>query len=607
LRNQLKGRFRVTPRASIIERVLSIGIVLIFDVTAALAADFTTPAERAQYQRTATYDETVDYFQRLEKASGWVKLTQFGTSPQGRALNLVIVSSDKAFTPEKARKTGKVILLVQNSIHAGEVDGTDASMALVRDIAVTKERATLLDSVILLIIPIFNVDGHENTARFTRPNQDGPENAGFRATAQLLNLNRDYLKADTPEMRAWLAMWHQWMPDFFVDDHISDGADWQYTVCYTVPVHPNAPESIREWTRTIYDPDVKGQVERAGYKTFPYAFLRGGNLQAGVSTYVDSPRLSTGYTILWNRPGVLIEMHSLKDFRTRVLGNYAMLAATLDNLNHNATSLKRAIAQADSQTAAGLTDAYPLSFRPDGDSVMVDFAGYEYDTLHSDATDGRYPRYRHDKPRTWRIPYFGTFKPRVTVVPPRAYLIPCEWNEQIDRLHLHGIHLDSLTGPLTAKVERYYLDSLKWSPAPYENHIQPRYRAVVHETTMTFPSGTVIVDLHQPGAKVAIQALEPQGSDSWVAWGLWNTIFERKEYIEDYVIDPLADSMLTADPKLKADFDSRLKSDTTFAKSVDARRQFFYERSRFAETQVNWYPVARLLDSIPVVTPINVR
>ena len=589
------------------KQILSIVIFLILHATILPATDFTTPAERSEYRLTATYEETVEYFQRLEKASDWVKLTQFGTSPQGRALHLVIVSSEKAFTPEAARKSGKVIALVQNSIHAGEMDGTDASMALVRDIAVTRERAALLDSVILLVIPIFNVDGHENTVHYTRPNQDGPQNAGFRSTSQWLNLNRDYMKADTPEMRAWLAMWQRWMPDLFVDDHISDGADWQYTVAYTVPWHPNAPESIREWTRSIFDPDVKRQVEKAGYLTFPYAFLRGNTLSSGVATYVDSPRLSTGYTILWNRPGVLVEMHSLKDFRTRVLGNYAVLTATLDNLNHNATSLKRAIALADAQTLAGLTEPYALSFRPDGDSVMVDFAGYEYDTLHSDATNGDYPKYHHDRPQVWRVPYFGTFKPRVTVTPPRAYLIPKEWNEQIERLRWHGIHLDTLTRPLTARIEQYYLDSLKWSGSSYEGHLQPRYKPVVHETTATFPAGTVVVDLHQRAAKVAIQALEPQGQDSWVAWGLWNTIFERKEYIEDYVIDPLADSLLASDSRLKDEFEARLKSDTTFAKSTDARRQFFYERSRFVETQVGWYPVARLLGQMPSVAPMAPR
>jgi hypothetical protein len=575
-----------------------VAIIATATAHSASAAEFATPAERSQYRRTATYDEALDYFQRLEKASDWVKLTRFGTSPQGRALSLVIVSRDKAFTPEAAKKTGKVIMLIQNSIHAGETDGTDASMALVRDLAVTKERSALLDSVILLVIPIFNVDGHANNARYTRANQDGPENAGFRATAEFFNLNRDYIKADTPEMRDWLAMWRRWMPDLFVDDHISDGTDWQYTISYTMPWHPNAPTSIREWTRTLFGPDVIRQVESAGYKAFPYAFQRDEKIEAGMMTYVDWPRLSTGYTMLWNRPGVLIEMHSLKDFRTRVLGNYAILAAMLTNLNHNAASLKHAIAQADSLTLAGLTNPYPFSFEPDGDSVMVDYAAYQTDTAQGTATGGRYLRFHHDKPRVWRIPFFGTFKPRMTIIPPRAYLIPREWHEQIDRLRLHGIRLDTLTQPLTSKFERFYLDSVKWSTSTYESHIQPRYRCVVHETTMTYPVGTVVVDLRQPGAKVAIQALEPQGSDSWVAWGFWNTIFEHKEYIEDYVIDPLADSMLAADPKLKTEFEYRMKSDTAFAKSTEARRAFFYERSRFAETQVGWYPVARLMETL---------
>lgn len=581
-------------------------LAVVFAVEAS-AADFTTPAERSQYRRTASYDEVLEYFQRLEKASSWVKLTRFGTTPQGRALNLVIVSKDQAFTPEAARKTGKPIMLVQNSIHAGEMDGTDASMALIRDIAITKEHAAFLDSVILLVIPIFNVDGHENTTRYTRSNQDGPENAGFRATAQFFNLNRDYIKADTPEMRDWLALWRSWMPDFFVDDHISDGTDWQYTVSYSMPWQPNAPEPIREWTRTLFGPDVIRQVENAGYKTFPYAFQRGEKIEDGMMTYVDSPRLSTGYTMLWNRPGVLIEMHSLKSFRARVLGNYAVLAAMLTNLNHNAASLKRAIAQADSLTLAGPTSPYPFSYEPDGDSVMVDYAAYETDTAQGTATGGRYSRFHHDKPRVWKVPFFGTFKPKMTVIPPRAYLIPREWHEQIDRLRHHGIRLDTLTQPLTGKIERYYLDSVKWSPSSYEGHIQLRYRCVVHDTTMTYPAGTVVVDLHQLGAKVAMQALEPQSPDSWVAWGFWNTLFERKEYIEDYVIDPLADSMLAADPKLKAEFDNRLKSDTTFAKSTEARRAFFYRRSRFAETQVGWYPVARLMGAFPSVAPLGNR
>jgi murein tripeptide amidase MpaA len=567
------------------------------------ADEFETVAERTDYRLTSTYEETADYLQRLDDASDWVKLTQFGVTPQGRTMHLLVVSKDGAFTPEAARQTGKVIALVQNGIHAGEIDGKDACLALIRDMVITREKEHLLDNVILLMIPMFNLDGHENRMRYTRPNQDGPENAGFRATAQFLNLNRDYLKADAPEMRAWLANWVAWMPDFFVDDHVTDGADWQYTVSYSAPWHPNSAAPIREWIKTYYDPFIVDHVEEAGYKIFPYAFQRGGDFLKGVATFVSSPRLSDGYTVLWNRAGILVEMHSLKDYRSRVLGNCAMLEGTLAVLNRNAAQLKAAIAEADAETEAGLTDWYPLTFRYDGDSVMVDLQGYAYDTVLSEASGTFYIKYHRDRPQTFHIPYFKTFAARDSILPPRAYLIPREWNDQIERLHLHGVRIDTLIAPLTTQVEQYYVDSVKWDGSSYEGHVRPSFRATVRETTITCPAGTAVVDLRQRAAKVAIHALEPKGPDSFIAWGMWNTVFERKEYIEDYMIDPIGDSMLANDPKVRTEFLRKLRTDSKFSGDPDARRMFFYEHTKYAETTYGLYPVARLMGQLPPVAP----
>ncbi|MBI3872486.1 MAG: M14 family metallopeptidase [candidate division Zixibacteria bacterium] len=578
-----------------------IAILLLVAPGAAPADDWSTVAEQTMYQKTSSYQQTLDYLKRLEAASPWVRVTTFGKSAQGRDLHCVIVSREGAFAPADAKRTGKVIVLIQNGIHPGEIDGKDASLALLRDVAITKKRVALLDSVILLVIPIFNVDGHENTIRNTRANQDGPTNAGFRVTAQILNLNRDYLKADAPEMRAWLRLWRDWLPDFFVDDHVTDGGDWQYTIHYTMPWHPNAAPTIRAWTTRYFDADVTAAVEKAGFKIFPYATPRGADPRRGVITFVDIPRFSTGYTALWNRPGLLVEMHMLKDYRTRVLGNYAFLAAVLDNLNRNASSLKVAIAMADAQTLAGLNEPYPLTFDSDGDSVMVDFAGYATDSAKGVASGAFHPVFDRHKPVTQHVPYFGTFKAKVSIVPPRAYFIPREWTEILARLRLHGIRLDTLTAPFTTKAQMYHLDSAGWAREPFEGHLAVTYRTTAQDTSITFPAGTVVIDLHQPAAKVAMQALEPQGPDAFVAWGLWNAIFERKEYIEDYVIDPLADSMMAADGSLRAAFKARLATDTAFAKNTTARREYFYERSRFAEAQIGWYPVARFFGGMPAV------
>lgn len=566
------------------------------------ADDFATVAETSDYRLTATFAETTQYLERLDSASEWVKLTEYGVSPQGRPMHLLIVSKDGAFTPEAAHQTGKVIALIQNGIHSGESDGKDACLALVRDMVITKEKEHLLDKVILLVIPMFNLDGHENRLTYTRPNQDGPENAGFRATAQGLNLNRDYMKADAPEIRAWLANWQAWMPDFFVDDHVTDGADWQYTVTYCAPWHLSTAAPVRDWVVNNFDPYVTRHVDASGFKILPYAYRRRGDFRNGLGTFVAPPRFSNGYTDLWNRPGVLIEVHSLKDYRTRVLGNYAMLEAMLGVLNRDAAQLKSAIIEADAETEAGLTGWYPLTFRSDDDSVMIDIDIYAYDTVLSAASGSTYLKYDRNRPMTLHVPYFKSFVAGDSILPPRAYLIPREWIDQIEHLHLHGVRIDTLTAGLTVPVELYRLGSVTFADESYEGRQRPSYETAVIETTVTYPAGTAVIDMRQPAAKVALHALEPKGPDSFVSWGMWNTIFERKEYIEAYMIDPIADSILANNPAIRTAFFERLRDDD-FAGNPHARREFFYDHTNFAERTLGLYPVARLMGELPPVAP----
>jgi hypothetical protein len=392
------------------------------------------------------------------------------------------------------------------------------------------------------------------------------------------------------------------MPDFLVDDHVTDGSDWQYTILYNMSWTPNYPSAIQQWTHEIYDPYVTRHVEEAGYKIFPYAYGRGGDYSRGVGSWVASPRYSHGFTALWNRPGLLVEMHSLKDYRSRVLANYEMLAATIEVLNSDGDALQQAIAAADAETEAGLTDWYPIAFRSDGDSVMVDLAGYEFDTVLSEASGSWYLKYHRDRAKTYRVPYFSTHVARDSIMPPRAYLIPREWPEQIERLRIHGVRIDTLIQPLTARVERYHFENVEWAESSYEGRFQPSFETTIHETTMTFPAGTAVIDMHQRAAKVVIHALEPDARDSFVRWGMWNTIFERKEYIESYTIDPLAEEMLVNDPALRTEFLAKLRTDSEFANSPRARRMFFYERSPYFETTYRWYPVVRLMGDLPPVS-----
>jgi murein tripeptide amidase MpaA len=569
----------------------------------AAADDFLTVTEQNNFRITATYDETIDFFRRLEQASPYAKMTVFGQTPQGRDLHCFIVSKDKAFTPADAKKSGKVIMLVQNGIHAGEIDGKDASMILLRDILVTRERESLLDNVILLIIPIINPDGHENNSRYTRANQYGPENAGFRVTAQRYNLNRDYMKADALEMRAWLRLWTTWMPDFFIDNHVTDGHDWQYVINYTMPWHPNAAATIRQWTKELFDPYFHSRCADLGFPPFTYAFPLRNRIDGAVGTYVDIPRLSTGYTALWNRPGLLIEMHSLKEYELRVRGNHAAMVAVLELLNREAASLKDAIARADADLIGGVLDSVPIAFQPTGESTMVAVRNYPSTLDSGGVTGGKFTRWDRSRPQIDTVPYFASFRPRAQVAIPRAYLIPREWTDVIERLRWHGVEMRALAAPATLPVELYYLDSADWAEEANEGHVRVACKARRVDTTLSYPAGTVVIDPRQPAGKVAVHALEPDAPDSFLGWGFFNTVLEQKEYAEGYVIDPLADSLYAADPQIRAEFDARIAADTAFARSVQAKRDFFYKRSRFAEGGLNWYPVARLRGDIPATNP----
>ncbi|HTY58165.1 MAG TPA: M14 family metallopeptidase, partial [Bacteroidota bacterium] len=272
-----------------------------------------TDFERSGGLKTPRYAETMSYCRKLAAASPWIHVTSFGVSPEGRELPLVILARDRAFDPSAVRKTGRAVILIQSGIHAGEIDGKDASLMLMRDIAVTKRLSHLLDSAVILFVPIFNVDGHERFGPFNRINQDGPEEMGWRVNAQNLNLNRDYMKCETPEMQAMLRLFNAWLPDLYVDCHVTDGIDFQYDITYAVEPAPYLDPGVSEWVRLTLLAESLPAVEKSGHKIFAYVFPREDrDLSKGLNGGASTPRFSTGFAALENRPAVLIETHMLK-------------------------------------------------------------------------------------------------------------------------------------------------------------------------------------------------------------------------------------------------------------------------------------------------------
>lgn len=564
-------------------------------------SEWQTHTEKTNYRETPRYDETIAYAQKLDAASPLISYTTFGKSGEGRDLPLVIAAEGGVFTPEAARSAGKAIVLIQACIHPGEPDGKDAGFALLRDIAITKTRPHLLDHVVLLFIPIYNTDGHERFSPYNRINQNGPAEMGWRATSTNLNLNRDYMKADTPETRAWLKLWTAWNPDLFIDCHVTDGADYRYNVTYQYEHHENAPLPVRNWMKAALERVVPA-TEAEGNLLAPYLEFRDNrDLSKGIESFISTPRFATGYVPLRNRPGLLIETHMLKDYRSRVRGTYDLLRFMLEEVNRDTESLLRAVRAADEETisqgrAYDAARRYPLRFELTDKAVPFQLKGVESRRELSDVS-GAVRVVFGQKPVDLTVPLYDDARVIASVAPPLYYIVPVQWTSVIDVLAAHGLKMQRLAAPATIEVESYRFNDLKWASTPFEGRVMVSYQTALVRERRTFPAGSVVISLAQPSAHVALHLLEPEAPDSLVAWGFFNAIFEQKEYGELYVLEKLAREMLAKDENLRREFEQRVATDPKFAASASERLQFFYRRSPYWDKELNLYPVGRITSS----------
>jgi hypothetical protein len=552
-----------------------------------------TPAERTGLTDTPSYDETLDWLRRLCDATPLVSMVEFGRTSQARPLVLVIATRDEQHSAEAFRAGGKPTLLVQAGNHAGEIDGKDAGLMLLRDIAFGG-KSRLLDGANLLFIPALNADGHERVSAWNRPNQRGPRRMGWRTTAQNLNLNRDYVKADSPEMRALLAVLNTWPVWLYLDIHATDGVDYQYDVTYTYQGRGGSPAwspHIGAWLDRSFSPAVDAALQAQGHIPFNLYILPRDehDLTRGLSAGNAAPRFSHGYGDLRHLPTVLVENHSLKPYPQRVLGTYVLLQATLEHLARDAAALRAAIQADRTARPAEVT----LTWARDGATSQIDLLGVDFEIYRSIASGADEIRWL-GRPRLFpKLPIY-TDKPGLTVKRPAAYWVPASKNEIIDRLQVQGIHVQPLSEARTLDVDMIRIQDVQDAGAgrPYEARHPVRFGGVrVERRRETFPPGSVRVPTDQPLGNLAIMMLHPQGVDSLFAWGFCNEILQRTEYIEGYVIAPLAEKMLADDPALRAEFEAKLADDPEFAADPTARLQWFYVRTKFADERFLLYPV----------------
>ncbi len=558
-----------------------------------------TPAEVSDLTATPGYDETISWLQKLVAFAPELEMVSIGKSLQGRDFWMVIASAEQAFSSEAMQATGKPLLIAHSGIHAGEIDGKDAGLMLLRDMTVAEKRKDLLAKTNFLFIPILNVDGHERISPYNRVNQRGPEKMGWRTNARNQNLNRDFTKLDTEGVRALIKVLNHWQPDLYLDLHVTDGADYQYDITFGGNGRHGWSPAINSWIEDRYRPAVSAALSEYGHEPGGLIFaVNDVDMEEGFMTWSGDPRYSNGYGDVIHLPTILVENHSLKPYKRRVLGTYVLLAETLKLLATEQNSLRQAT-MSDRQRRP---EAIPLSFKRNEDqkpeSVM--FKGISSERYQGEAAGAEVVRWT-GKPLNKAISKTYVDQATVMIKPPAAYLIPAVWSDVVERIALHGIKVKKLAAPLTTQAEIYRLPDAKiaaptlWTPNPFEGRIRiDPGEPVIHTIETTFPAGSYIISTNQPLRELLVLMLEPQAPDSFLQWGFFLEIFTRTEYIEAYVLEPLAQKMMENDEGLKTRFKQKLADDKDFAASMYQRLMWFYEQTPFYDEQYLLYPVARI-------------
>ncbi|MCK9409483.1 MAG: M14 family metallopeptidase [Bacteroidetes bacterium] len=550
-----------------------------------------TEYERSGFVRSPRYKESITYFKQFESKTRYAKMIRIGVSPQGRPIECLIVAKGKEFTSAKAINSGKAVVLIQNGIHAGEIEGKDACMLLLRDILITKEKFHLLKNLILIVIPILNVDGHERISEYNRPNQNGPIEMGWRTNSHNLNLNRDYMKADSSEIRSFLRLFNDWLPDFFIDNHTTNGADYQYHITYALEKSVNMDAHLSNWGKEIFLPPLITAVESDGFLTAPYIQFKNSTIESGIIDSHAIPRLSTGYTAVQNRLGLLVETHSLKPYENRVRSTFSMNVAALEILNEQFRSLKSVNKKADkiSKTIGSVPIRIELKDRANS----FNFKGFKSLYEQSPITGTNVVRYSTE-PITQKIPIYDLLEITRSIEVPRGYLIPKEFGTIVEILSLHGIIVEQLNQKKKITVEEYSFQDIHFLQKPYEGRMCANVRCSSEQKKITFPIGTFLVKTNQRTNRVIVNLLEPEAPDSFVSWGFFHSFFERKEYAEAYVMEPIARTMLENNEQLRSEFMTML-NDEHFRNDPEARLDFFYQRSPYFDSKEKIYPIYRMI------------
>ncbi len=554
--------------------------------------DFTTTFERSEGMQTATYEEVIEFYENLAAKYASVAIYEMDKTDSGKQLHLVTFNTNRSFESEFAGNEEIVRILINNGIHPGESDGIDASMMLMRDLA--EGKIPTPENAIVAVIPVYNIGGALNRNSGTRANQNGPEEYGFRGNARNFDLNRDFMKADTRNARAFMDLFRTVKPDLFIDTHVSNGADYQYTLTHLFTQHNKLGNVLGDYMHTNFMPRLEDSLKQHNYDITPYVNVFNRTPDSGFSQFLDYPRYSTGYTTLFNTLGMMIETHMLKPYKDRVEGTHALLRDFISISNAEAKTILDLRKVANSSYNPG--DSYPLDWQIDSTkTTTLQFKGYEAEMTESEVTGAQRLKYDRSRPYTREVTYYNHFKPNRSVTIPEKYIISGGYWNVIELLRKNKIRCDYVDKDSTLTAEVYRIESYDTSQSPYEGHY-PHYNTKVskHLEEVNVKAGDYIVETKQPGVRYIIETLEPEAPDSFFNWNFFDSILRQKEGFSPYVWEDKALEMLNEDPELKSEFEQLKRDDERFAGNWFAQLNWIYQRSNNYEKAHLRYPVVRV-------------
>jgi hypothetical protein len=568
-------------------------LVLISFPSTVFSQHITTRFEQSGGTESPIYYEIVQWWKKLDAASPIVKMMEMGPTDADYPLHLVLVSSDKDFDIKSIKAKKKAIIFINNGIHPGEPDGIDASMVLVRDIVENKYK--LPRNVILAIIPVYNIGGCLNRSANYRIDQNGPKEKGFRGNSENLDLNRDFIKCDSKEALTFAKIFHYLDPDVFVDNHVSDGADYQHVMTLLTSQHNKLSGVMGEYLNQQFEPALYSLMKTKGYDLVPYVNHFGETPEKGWSAYWDSPRYSSGYTTLWNTFSFTPETHMLKPYKQRVESTKALEESFIEFASKHNKEIIELREQTKKQQLTQTT--FPIAWKLDrSQSTQITYKGYEAGHKQSEVSGQPRLYYDRSKPFEAKVPFYNFYRDTLSVEKPKAYIIPQGWWKVIIRLQANNVQMRRLTKDTIIEVQWYKIETFQTSARPYEgHHLNSGVKIFVNTKTMAFKKGDWYIPMNQIANRFLIETLEPQGEDSYFAWNFFDPILGQKEGYSDYAFEDIAAEYLKNNPALKTKLDQRRSSDSVFAKNGRAQLDFVFQNSSYFEPAYLQYPVYRVI------------